>query len=112
MTGGNAKPRITYIGENGMEELDWDEVPAADAVELADHFKPVKLSPRAINLASQIVPSEHWVKEGLYTWLSKRADYVFGKLSSSERSGRLRNLKYEFGFDAEGPVLEKVWLIQ
>jgi hypothetical protein len=57
------KPRITYMGE----ELDWEEVPEPDATELADHFKPVKLSPRAINLASQIVPSEHWVKEGLYT---------------------------------------------
>jgi hypothetical protein len=49
-------------------------------------------------------------RSGAYTWLSKRADYVFGKLSSSERSGRLGKMKYEFGFDAEGPVLESVLL--
>jgi hypothetical protein len=100
------KPRITYMGD----DIDYDSLPEPDAVELADYFKPVKLSPRAIDAASQIVPSEHFVKEGLYTWLSKRADHVFGKLSSSERSGRLGKMKYEFGFDADGPVLERVSL--
>lgn len=101
-----ARPKITFLGE----EIPWDEAPEPDAAELVDYFKPVKLSGKAIDAASKIVPSEHWIKDGLHSWLSKRSDYVFRKMSSSERSGRLGKLKYEFGFDAEGPVLERVLL--
>lgn len=56
------KPKITLMGE----EIDYDSLPEPDAVDLADHFKPVKLSPRAIDEASKIVPSEVWIKDGLH----------------------------------------------
>lgn len=100
------RAKITYMGE----EVPWDEVGGGGAVELIDYFKPVKLSPKAIDQCSKIVPSEHWIKEGLHTWLSKRADYVFGKLASNQTEGRLKSLRYFFAFDAEGPVLESVKL--
>jgi hypothetical protein len=70
------------------QELEWDDVPSAGAGEPADHFKPVKLSPRAIDAAF----------------------FVFSKLSASQTWGRMGKLRYEFGFDAEGPVLERVLL--
>lgn len=92
------------------EEVEWDEVPGTGAVELADYFKPVRLSPAAIDAASKIVPSEHWMKYGLHTWLSQRANHVFSKLTTDEMTGRLGQMKYFFQFDAEGPVLKTVSL--
>jgi hypothetical protein len=99
------KPKITLMGE----EIDYDSLPEPDAVDLADHFKPVKLSPRAIDEASKIVPSEVGLRTAC-TWLSKAANFVFSKLSASQRWGRMGKMKYEFGFDADGPVLLKVSL--
>jgi hypothetical protein len=69
-----------------------------------------RISPRAINDVSKIVPSEHWIKDGLHTWISKRADIVFSKLSGRETEGRPRSLIYSFEFDAAGPVLRSVRL--
>jgi hypothetical protein len=101
------KPRITVMGE----EMPWDSFPeAVRAVELEDYFKPVKLSPLAINEASKIVPSEFWIKHGLYKWLQQRADHVFSKLPSDKSKGMLGQLRYFFEFDADGPVLTKVSL--
>lgn len=104
------KPKILVMGENGgMEEIDWDELPEpTDAVELADYFKKVRISPQAIDQVSKIVPSKYYEKEGLYTWISRRAEFIFGKLSTSETSGKLKQLKYDFVFDAHGPVLDRV----
>lgn len=101
-----AQPRITIMGE----EVPWDSLPEAGATELADYFKPVKLSARAINNASKIVPSEHWIKFGLHTWLSARADRVFSKLTSDQTKGRMGLMNYIFGFDADGPVLLDVYI--
>lgn len=101
------KPRITMMGE----DIPWDEVPEAPAVELEHYLRPVKLSPRAINEASKIVPAQHWIKHGLYAWLSARAEHVFSKLSSSEHAGQLGCMKYLFEFDADGPVLKTVLLV-
>lgn len=102
------KPRITMMGE----EIPWDEFPdAARATELEDYFKPVRISPQAINQVSMIVPSEYWIKQGLHSWISARANYVFSKLSGNEREGKLKQLKYFFEFDADGPVLSRVVFI-
>jgi hypothetical protein len=43
------------------EPLEWDELPGA---ELEDYFKPVRISPRAIDHVSKIVPAQHWIEEG------------------------------------------------
>lgn len=100
------RPRITIMGE----EIPWDALPEAPAIDLADYFKPVKLSKQAVDQASKIVPHELWIKQGIHTWLSRRADHVFGKLSSSQTEGRLGAMRYKFEFDADGPVLNSVSL--
>ena len=100
------KSKILIMGE----EVSWDEVPAAKETDLRQHFKPVKLSPKAIDQASKLVPIEAWKREGLYTWLAKRADHVFSKLTSDQTEGRFGVMKYKFEFDAGGPVLANVSL--
>lgn len=105
------KPRIMILGENGMEEIDYDELPDADAAELMDYFKPVRISPRALDQASKIIPPEYFLKHGgLHKLLQMRADSVFSKLSCSQREGFYGKLKYIFEFDADGPVLKTVSL--
>jgi hypothetical protein len=107
------KPKIHVMGENGgMEEILWDDLPEpSEAVELADYFKKVRISPAAIDWVSRNIPSEHWIKDGLYTWVSKRADFVFSKLPSTETSGRMRTLKYSFVYDSHGPVLDRISIV-
>lgn len=94
------------------EEIPWDDLPnPTTAVELIDYFKPVKLSPRAIDNASKIVPPEHWISKGIYTWLQSRANYVFKKLESLDVvEGRCGRMRYIYEFDADGPVLKTVSL--
>jgi hypothetical protein len=104
----DARPKITVMGE----EVPWDHFPDAPAVELSDYFKPVKLSPLAINEASKIVPSKFWIEKGLYKWLQVRADHVFSKLPASQTKGMFGQLRYYFEFDADGPLLAKVQLCQ
>ena len=101
-----SRPKITIMGE----EVAWDYFPDPPAVGLEDYFKPVKLSPLAINEASKIVPSKFWIEVGLYKWLEKRADHVFSKLPASQTRGMFGQLRYYFEFDADGPVLGKVSL--
>lgn len=98
------KPKIFLMGE----EVPWDEAPEADAADLRDYFKPVKLSGRAIDAASTIVPPQFWSKTGIYTFLQHRADHVFSKMASGQREAKLGQLKYLFEFDDEGPVLKTV----
>lgn len=100
------QPRVTYMGE----EIAYDDVPAPEAVEVEDYFKPVKLSPRSIDEASRAVPASVWELTGLYTWLQSRADHVFSKLPISKTEGHFGRLKYVFEFDADGPVLKTVAL--
>lgn len=104
------RPRITIMGENGMEEVPFEELPAAEAIDLSDHFKRVKLSPAAINEASKIVPIDVWKRIGLYTWLFKAANHVFSKISVGQTEARFGVLKYVFEYDADGPVLKTVSL--
>lgn len=104
-------PKIWIMGEEGMEEVPHDELPSHDAIELQDHFKRVKLSPRAIDMASKMIPLEFYFKEGLHTFLRGRAELVFSKLSASQTEGVYGKLKYVFEFDADGPVLKTVSLV-
>lgn len=106
MSDPTTRPRITVMGE----EVSWDEVPPAQATELVDHFRPVKLSPQAIDQASKLVPAETYKDVGLYTWLSKRADHVFKHLPTDQLVGQLGIMRFVFEFDAFGPVLKKVYL--
>lgn len=92
------------------EEVSWDDIPEPRAAELGDYFKPVRLSPRAIDQASRIVPPEHWIGQGLHTWLSMRANHVFKSLPSDRTEAQFGKLKYIFEFDAQGPVLKTVGL--
>lgn len=100
------RPRITMMGE----EIPWESLPDARAINFDDYFKPVKLSPRAIDSCSKIVPSEYWKLYGLHTWLSKRANHVFSKLSGGKNEAYLGTMKYFFEYDADGPVLKNVSL--
>jgi hypothetical protein len=100
------QPKISMMGE----EVSYDDLPGTGAISLDDHFKPVKLSPKAIDEASKIVPSEHWVKYGLYTWLRSRAEHVFKHMPASKTEGKLGIMKYFFEYGADGPVLKSVSL--
>ncbi|MGY3406074.1 hypothetical protein ACVWZV_002187 [Bradyrhizobium sp. GM5.1] len=100
------KPRITIMGE----EVPWDELPSPGATELADHFKPVKLSPKALDQASKIIPQQFWISKGcgLHTFLKGRAEKVFAGLTSGQTEGQYGTIKYFFEFDSDGPVLRSV----
>lgn len=99
------RPKIFVLGE----EVAWEEAPDANATELVDYFKPVRLSPTSVDSASKIVPSEFWIKHGIYSWLQMRANHVFSKMTASQRKGKLGQLEYSFEFGAEGPILRNVF---
>lgn len=102
-----AKPlKVSYMGEPIADE----DVPGTGAVDNEDYFKTPRISPRAIDDVSKSVPPEHWVDDGLHTWTLKRAAHVFKHMTTGDKSGRYRTLLYEFGYDAEGPVLVRVRL--
>lgn len=90
------------------EEVPYDKFPGTGAIDMEDYFKPVRLSPRAINEASKIVPIEGWITQGLHAWLQIRANHVFGKLSADLTEGRLGVMRYFFEYDKDGPVLKSV----
>ncbi len=106
------KPKILQMDENGkMVELAWDSIPdpVNEAYDLKHHFLPVKISPKAIDMASKIVPEVYITKHGgVHSFLTKRANEVFQTLSASQRSGTKGQLKYIFDFDKDGPVLKMV----
>jgi hypothetical protein len=99
-------PRITIMGE----EVPYEEVPGSGEVTWADRFNAVRLTPRAINEASKIVPIELWHKFGIYRWLQGRANHVAKNMGIGETSGRLGLMKYVFEFDGDTPVLKDVLL--
>ncbi len=51
------------------KEVDPAEFDEPEATAFEDYFAPVKLTPHAIDRASQIVPEEHWKGVGIYSWL-------------------------------------------
>lgn len=100
---------VPKIVEMGVEHA-YEDFPGSGALSLDDHFKPVRLSERAIDEASKVVPIDLWIKVGIHTWLKQRAEHVFSKLSSDQTRGTLGKLTYQFMYDAEGPVLQYVKL--
>lgn len=108
------KPRIRILGDNGMEDVDYDSIPEPIpiAYELAHYFSTVKISPKAIDLASKIIPSWYVLQHGgIHSILSKEANAMFEKMSASQRSGIWGKMKFIFDFDKDGPVLKTVGLI-
>lgn len=101
------KPRITMIGEDGMEEVHYDELPhTTEAVDPKDYFAPVRLSGRALDRCSQIVAEKYYKEKGIHAWLSERANYVFKNMAVSATRAQFRSLEYTFGYHDDGPVLE------
>lgn len=94
------------------EEIDIEEVSAPGPAEPAHLFAEVKLSPKAIDSVSRIVHQKHYETEGVYTFLKKRADFVFSKMTATQTGGRLRGLDYFFEYDVDGPVLKDVKLAE
>jgi hypothetical protein len=88
----------------------WDEFGGSGAVAREDQFKPVRLSPKAIDQASKLVPQKYWIESGLHTWLKGRAERVFAKLSGEQTRGKFGTVTYVFEFDVDGPVLKSISL--
>jgi hypothetical protein len=108
MTDQTKKPKITVMGE----AVDYDSLPEPSVTpEFADLFKPVRISPPALDIASKIIPSQYWMKDGLHAFLQGRADKVFQGLSYSLTKGQYGKVKYIFEYDADGPVLKTVSLV-
>ncbi len=100
-------PKITYMGK----EVPPDDLPDAEPASLEDCFAPVKLTPSAVDRASQIVPEEHWIAEGIYSWLERRANQAFKHMPISAKEFGLGKLRYTFEYTAEGPQLKMVALV-
>lgn len=101
------QPKITMMGK----EIDASELPEPEAAAFEDYFAPVKLTPHAIDRASQIVPEEHWKGRGIYSWLEGRANLAFKHMPISAKETRLGKLRYTFEYTAEGPQLKTVTLV-
>ena len=94
------------------QEIPIDEVSGNNPVEAEHIFAPVSISPLAIDTASRVVPQEHFAKEGVYSFLKKRADFIFSKMTVNQTEARLKGLDYFFEYSASGPVLKNVKLVQ
>lgn len=91
------------------EEISHDDLPpVSQPVDNVDYFKRVRISPRAIDEASRIIPQEHYRAVGLYSFLAERANHIFKHLPASQTSGRFRTLEYFFEYDAEGPIVRRI----
>ncbi len=97
------------MGEDGMEEVAWDSLPEP-TIQLEDYFRPVRISPRAMDIGSKIIPSQYWIKDGLHAFLLDRAEKVFKKLSASQTEGMYGKVRYFFEYDDKGPILKTVSL--
>jgi hypothetical protein len=63
----------------------------------------VRISARAVDIASKITPQQFWHQKGLHAFLQERADLVFQKLWVSMTEGHKGKLRYIFGTTARGP---------
>lgn len=98
--------RVLYMGK----EISLEDLPEPQP-SLEAYFKPVMLSPQAIDRCSQIVPDEYWKPLGIHTWLAKRADFAFSKLGMSQSEIKIGRLKYVFEVVNDVPILQKLILI-
>lgn len=96
---------VKYMGV----EVPLDSFPEP-AAEGATYFAPVRIPPRAIDLASQVVPRDVWANEGIYTWLDKNANKVFKTLPVGERSVVRGRLKWIFAIEDDVPYLKGLQL--
>lgn len=99
------RAKIFFMGK----PLEHEELPEPEP-SLEAYFPPVALTGRAIDLASQIVPHEHWITTGIHTWLQKRADEAYKRMTMDKREIILGKLKYHFEIKADVPTLQKVSL--
>jgi len=98
-----SQPKIMVMGK----EVDPAEFEDADATSFEDYFAQVKLTPAAIDRASQIIPEKEWISVGIYSWLAGRANLVFRHMPISAKEFTKGKLRYTF----EGPQLKTVTLI-
>lgn len=86
------------------------EYAGTGVVDRLDHFKPVRLTHRAINDVSKIVPSDTWKKNGIVKWLQAAADHYY-KLMPIDKLEHIilpSPLRFVFEHDHDGPVLASV----
>lgn len=104
---GKSGPKVLMMGK----EVSYEDLPEAEALAIEDYFAPVKLSPAAVDRASQIVPDQYWRKDGIYSWLEGRANEAFKKMPGSDKEIVMGRLRYSFEYVAEGPQLKMVALM-
>ncbi len=104
---GKFGPKVLMMGK----EVSYEDLPEPEAGSIEDLFAPVKLSPAAVDRASQIVPDQYWMKEGIYSWLEGRANEAFKKMAGSDKEIVMGRLRYSFEYIAEGPQLKMVALM-
>jgi len=105
-SGKRTGPKLFVMGE----EQPFEDLPEPDAATMEHYFVPVKLSPAAIDRASQVVPEQYWLPVGLYSWLERRANEAFKKMPTSAKEFELGKLKYLFEYTDQGPQLRMVVL--
>jgi hypothetical protein len=103
-SGKRTGPRVFVMGE----EQPFEDLPEPDAAAMEHYFAQVKLAPAAVNRASQIVPDQYWLAEGLYSWLERRANEAFKKMPTSNKEIDHGKLKYLFEYTDQGPQLRMV----
>lgn len=92
------------------QDISHEELPAAPPGSVEDLFKPVRLTPLAIDMASKVVPEQYWKPYGLYSWLERKADAAFKQLPSDKYKIKMGKLNYIFEYADDGPILKKVHL--
>lgn len=90
------------------EEISLEEVSGSGAISLDHHFKKPRLSPRAVDQASKLVPVETWRQFGVYSWLLGAAAHAFDKLPADKTDIRIGAYKLVFDFDQDGPFLKSI----
>lgn len=98
--------KILFMGK----EISHEELPEPDAATIEDYFAPVYITGHAIDMASKVVPKEHWQIHGLHSWLTLRAQKAFEKMPASAKEIVQGRLKYVFTYTDKGPELKTVIL--
>ena len=75
-----SQPKVKYMGE----EVSFDDLPEAEATSFEDYFAPVKLTPPAIDRASQIVPEKHWTPEDVFLAQSASGNEAFKRMPMTQ----------------------------
>jgi len=108
--------KVRYMGKLLSEEEIEEHMPEVLEPTLEYHFAPVRLTPRAIDRASQNVPDEVWKPIGIHSWLQGRADEAWSKADSMKPNkekeiryrGQGKRIEFVFERDEDTPVLKTV----